>query len=96
MSDYYGYTHERSWTGVVIGVIVALAIVVGVYLLFSSALVGKEPSKPRAYGVNVFRDHATGCEYINGGLSSAITPRLDADGKHICTAPDPIPHQENT
>ena len=31
----------------------------------------------------VIVDHETGCQYI-GRTGGGITPRLDADGKHIC------------
>lgn len=35
-------------------------------------------------GINPYRDAETGCEYL--GRGGALTPRLDATGKHICRA----------
>ncbi len=32
----------------------------------------------------VYRDTATGCEYLSTGRTITLTPRLDAAGKHIC------------
>ncbi len=34
-------------------------------------------------GMWVRRDALTGCQYLEGARGG-ITPRLDADGKHIC------------
>ncbi|KQM18414.1 DUF6440 family protein [Novosphingobium sp. Leaf2] len=39
-------------------------------------------------GLRIYTDHATGCQYIatsNGNL----TPRINADGAHICKEPTP-------
>lgn len=35
-------------------------------------------------GFSVHVDSLTGCEYL-GGKSGGLTPRLDSNGKHICT-----------
>ena len=35
-------------------------------------------------GLVPYTDHATGCQYLKGGLFSGITPRLDRDGNHMC------------
>ena len=32
-------------------------------------------------------DHGTGCHYLES-IMGGITPRLDTDGKQICTGPD--------
>ena len=35
-------------------------------------------------GVSVHVDMLTGCEYL-GGKNGGLTPRMDANGHHICT-----------
>ena len=32
----------------------------------------------------VYRDSVTGCEYLTTSQLPALTPRVDASGKHIC------------
>jgi hypothetical protein len=34
-------------------------------------------------GLSLYTDHATGVQYIKGGLFGGTTPRLDKDGKPI-------------
>jgi hypothetical protein len=34
-------------------------------------------------GLILYTDHGTGLQYISGGLFGNITPRLDANGKHM-------------
>lgn len=40
------------------------------------------PTGPRS-GLQVFTDHATGCQYLRVN-STAITPRLNREGKPVC------------
>ena len=35
-------------------------------------------------GLGLYIDNATGCHYLTAGFSG-ITPRLDNQGKHICS-----------
>jgi len=35
-------------------------------------------------GLILYTDHATGCQYLKGGLFGAIYPRLDSEGYQIC------------
>lgn len=39
---------------------------------------------PKRSGVLPLTDGLTGCQYLRTPWPSAITPRMDADGKHIC------------
>jgi hypothetical protein len=34
-------------------------------------------------GLRLYTDYGTGLQYIGGGLFGGITPRLDANGKHM-------------
>lgn len=36
-------------------------------------------------GIAVYVDHGTGCHYLHKPPVGALTPRLDAEGDHICT-----------
>jgi hypothetical protein len=46
-----------------------------------SADTSGEPADPAVY-----RDRVTGCEYLTKGhATSSLTPRMDADGKQVCT-----------
>lgn len=36
------------------------------------------------FKIALWVDPETKCEYIGGSSSSALTPRLDRNGKHIC------------
>ena len=36
-------------------------------------------------GFTIRTDHLTGCQYLEG--RTALTPRFDATGRHICTRP---------
>ena len=87
------YRRRDVSAGWFVGVIIALAMLAIAYLVFAANTQtkkkGAEPARP--YGVTVFLDTSTGCEYISGSLASAITPRLDANGKHICNLPTPSP-----
>tara|TARA_Y100000310_G_C20691139_1_gene822288 strand:+ start:2302 stop:2541 length:240 start_codon:yes stop_codon:yes gene_type:complete len=40
-------------------------------------------SEDKRSGMILYNDYQTGCQYL-GGLFGGITPRLDAEGKHIC------------
>lgn len=42
-----------------------------------------EPENGRS-GLRLYIDSGTGCEYLGGGSSGAVTPRLDSSGKPIC------------
>lgn len=35
-------------------------------------------------GMSLFTDRGTGCQYLAARYSGGITPRLDAQGKHVC------------
>ena len=37
--------------------------------------------------LRVLTDHRTGCQYLKS-QGSGLTPRLDADGHHICQEPE--------
>lgn len=40
----------------------------------------------------VYRDRLTGCEYLSTGQFHSLTPRLRADGTHVCTTrPKEVP-----
>lgn len=79
--------HDTAATAWFVGIITALALLAIAYLVFAANMQGgKASGGPRAYGVNVFIDTTTGCEYLSGGLASGITPRMDANGKQICKA----------
>lgn len=46
---------------------------------------------PERSGMELFADHLTGCQYLRGGSlfgGSALTPRLDANGKQVCKRGD--------
>lgn len=42
-----------------------------------------------AYDPVVYVDRGTGCQYLATGNMYAMTPRLNASGKHICKAVQP-------
>lgn len=35
-------------------------------------------------GLTLYIDYGTGCHYLKQGFFGGLTPRLDADGNHIC------------
>lgn len=56
---------------------------------FAIALLGrcsKDNTDPTdgVSGMELYTDARTGCQYLGTGFS-ALTPRLDSDGKQICT-----------
>lgn len=58
-------------------------------LLITSALVGcaaKDSTDPAEgiSGLSLFSDNMTGCQYLSHN-SGALTPRMNADGKQVCT-----------
>ena len=67
-----------------------VASLVGVVWVAVESHNRKKPPPEKIYStydnsrVSLWRDPETGCEYISGGMSSALTPRLDREGMHIC------------
>ena len=57
-----------------------------ILIIFALALsgCGKWDYQSLGGGLAVYRDSLTGCEYLRPIGYSALTPRVDADGKHIC------------
>lgn len=35
-------------------------------------------------GLRIYRDALTGCEYLSGGITGALTPRMDRSGRQVC------------
>ncbi len=46
--------------------------------------------------IYLFVDPETGCQYISSYVTAAITPRMDAQGKHICGKTQGDGHDEET
>jgi hypothetical protein len=63
-----------------------LSAVLGV-VAFSALPWGRDDSDPGSWGPRsgliVYVDARTGCNYLGGGHSGGITPRLDRNGRHI-------------
>ena len=38
-------------------------------------------------GLGVYTDNRTGCQYVKAGFFGGTTPRLDENGKPLCTNP---------
>lgn len=64
------------------------AVLIGVALLSALPFLKDDfdPTNGRS-GLKIYTDHRTGCQYIGAG-SGGLTPRLDANGKHICEGKD--------
>lgn len=75
-------------TGWFVGVIVALALLVIAYLVFSANALPSTPVKAGPMILtdsgNIAHDPKTGCDYVET-RSGAITPRMDANGKQVCS-----------
>lgn len=61
----------------------------GLFLAFFIVLSGCSPrddtDPPRGRsGLRLFTDNMTGCQYL-GNPFGGITPRVDREGRHICT-----------
>lgn len=63
------------------------ALVLGLWLLslWPWASLERDDTDPPngRSGMHLYRDHATGCEYV-GGKNGGITPRIDNQGHHMC------------
>lgn len=55
-----------------------IALITPLYWLQSA---DETDSPDKRSGVRLITDYGTGCQYLQRG---GITPRLDADGNHIC------------
>lgn len=69
----------------------AAFVVLAVVVAFSLALLtgcdfhqAARPGTGAAYRVVVYVDSDTGCEYLSTGQVTALTPRLNREGKQIC------------
>lgn len=60
-------------------------MLVGVSLLLISAVI--DIFSNGANSNNVLTDNGTGCQYLQS-KGGGLTPRLDADGHHICQEPE--------
>lgn len=74
------------------GVVAAVGMVaIGVLvlsLLVKAAITtpkdGTDPVDGRS-GLSIYIDHGTGCQYISVGRGGGLTPRLTANGAHMCS-----------
>jgi hypothetical protein len=72
-----------------LSLLLALAVGVGAYKL-GDWLTPYDDSDapPNRSGFAIKRDALTGCEYLKTyglfGAGVAVTPRVDAEGKHVC------------
>jgi hypothetical protein len=78
--DTDSYRPTRNSTPWFVGIIIALALLAIAYLVFSAST---SPSARSGPDMLVLTDTETGCQYLY--KSGGITPRVAADGKHICT-----------
>lgn len=54
-------------------------------LLTACGGVQEDPTTGERYeSLYIYRDDVTGCQYLKAGGYGGITPRMDADGNHIC------------
>lgn len=69
-------------------IIVAVIVIIGLIWIFNRGA-STHPAVPdRPTGLyetdpHVWKDAKTGCEYV--GISGQLTPRIDSQGKPICT-----------
>lgn len=81
----------RSFTSGVITELATVLIIGFVILVVLQAVLNwldygtdsSDKSGTQRSGVAVRIDHGTGCEYLETS-KGALTPRLDAEGRHIC------------
>lgn len=64
-------------------VIIAVIIMIG-YTLLPNTYDSTDGGMFDRSGVSLRIDHQSGCHYLEGA-SGGITPRVDAEGNHICT-----------
>lgn len=73
----------KAWTEWVMGWVLLLFIVSWLISLLPFGRDDTDGPWPNRSGIKVVTDAKTGCQYLaheRGGL----TPRLDAEGRHIC------------
>ena len=62
--------------------LVILASILGV--AWNASKDDTDPPDGRS-GMVLYTDHKTGCQYLSRPLFGALTPRLDASGKQVCS-----------
>lgn len=65
--------------------VLLLALVILFLVAYSHLVPGKDATDPPdgRSGMSLLTDHETGCQYLY--RSGAITPRMDGNGKQICS-----------
>lgn len=65
--------------------IVAIMVITWIAIGLVSRMVPYDDTDPPdgRSGMTLLTDHGTGCQYLY--RSGAITPRMDANGKHMCS-----------
>ena len=60
-------------------------LIFGVFLAinFIRSTDSTDKSRWSRSGLSLYTDHKTGLQYIKGGLSGNMIPRLDVNGKHM-------------
>lgn len=64
-------------------VAVALGFVLMGMILPRTPHDNSDPPNGRS-GLSIYTDNLTGCQYLRVGILSALTPRLDSEGKPVC------------
>lgn len=60
-------------------------IILVIYLVVSLFTTDSTDNGLKKSGLGLYIDNATGCHYIQGGMFGNMVPRLDENGKQICT-----------
>ena len=54
-------------------------------VIMAKGCTGPAEKGDRYYSIYFHQDATTGCQYVSGPGASGLSPRMDAEGKHVCT-----------
>ena len=67
----------------IIGLMTLIFVAFNLFFTLITPTDDTDKSRWNRSGLSLYTDHKTGLQYIKGGLFGDLTPRLDADGKHM-------------